>query len=326
MSLLEVRNLKTYIFTQRGPLRAVDGVSFSLQEGEILGLVGESGCGKTMTCLSILRLLPSSRGRIVDGEICFCGEDLLEKSEGEMRKIRGRMISMILQEPMTSLNPVFSIGEQIAEPIRIHQNVSGTAVWEKVKEMLRLVGITPPEMRLRNYPHQLSGGMRQRVAGAIALSCQPKLLIADEPTTALDVTLQAQYLQLIEDLHRQLGMSIIFITHDFGIVARICMRVAVMYAGRFVETAPVEEIFKNPVHPYTLALMKSVPNVDAETERLYSIEGQPPSLLAESPGCAFSPRCPMVEKECLERCPPETSIGPQHTVWCWRTERGPDSD
>jgi oligopeptide/dipeptide ABC transporter ATP-binding protein len=322
MAMLEVCNLRTYFFTHSGIIKAVDGVSFSLEMGEILGLVGESGCGKTMTCLSILRLVPPPSGRIVGGEIIFNGEDLLKKSEREMRKIRGRMISMILQEPMTSLNPVFTIGEQIAEAIRIHQRLSGSVILEKVKEMLRMVGIFPPEMRMHNFPHQLSGGMRQRVAGGIALSCQPKLLIADEPTTALDVTLQAQYLQLIEDFHRKLGMSVIFITHDFGIVARICTRVAVMYAGRIVETATVEEIFKAPLHPYTVALMKSVPNVDEEADRLHSINGQPPSPLSPPPGCTFGPRCPIADKKCAEMYPSETSVGAGHSVWCWRAARG----
>ena len=318
MKVLEVHNLKTYLHTSRGTLKAVDGVSFSVEEGEILGLVGESGCGKTMTCLSLLRLLPSSKDRIVDGQIIFCGRDLVKISNTEMKKVRGRLISMILQEPMTSLNPLFTIGEQIAEPIRIHQGLNRLAVWESVKKMLRMVGISPPEIRARNYPHQLSGGMRQRVAGAIALSCQPKLLIADEPTTALDVTLQAQYLQLIEDLHRELGMSIIFITHDFGIVARICTRVAVMYAGKIVETASVEEMFNHPMHPYTVALMKSVPNLDESIERLFSIDGQPPSLLSSLPGCSFAPRCRMAESRCIEISPPETHVGDRHSLSCWR--------
>jgi oligopeptide/dipeptide ABC transporter ATP-binding protein len=322
MAILEVRDLKTYFYTRRGVVKVVDGVTFSVEAGEILGLVGESGCGKTMTSLSILRLVPQPRGKIAGGEIFFNGEDLLKKSEREMRNIRGRLISMILQEPMTSLNPVFTIGEQIAEPIRIHQKLRGSAIWEKVKEMLELVGIFPPEMRMHSFPHQLSGGMRQRVAGGIALSCQPKLLIADEPTTALDMTLQAQYLQLIEELHRKLGMSVIFITHDFGIVARICTRVAVMYAGKIVEIAPVEEIFYHTAHPYTMALMKSVPNISEEVERLYSIDGQPPSLLSPPPGCSFSPRCPMAHGRCSETYPPETRLSEGHSVWCWRAADG----
>lgn len=317
-AVLEVLDLRTYFYTRKGVVKAVDGVSFSLGAGEILGLVGESGCGKTMTCLSILRLIPQPSGKIVDGKILFNGEDLLEKSEMEMRTIRGSMISMILQEPMSSLNPVYSIGEQIAEPIRIHQKLRGLKVWEKVKDVLRLVGIFPPEVRMYDYPHQLSGGMRQRVAGGIGLSCQPKVLIADEPTSALDVTLQAQYLQLIGDLHKKLGTSIIFITHDFGIVASICTRVAVMYAGKIVEIAPVEEILRNSLHPYTIALIKSVPNVDKKVERLYSIDGQPPSLLSPPPGCRFASRCPMVEGKCLEMYPPETCTSSWHSVWCWR--------
>jgi len=316
-TILEVKDLQTYFFTRRGVVRAVDGVSFSLNEGETIGLVGESGCGKTITSLSILRLVPQPAGRIQGGQIIFEGEDLLQKSEAEMRQIRGAKISMILQDPMTSLNPVFTIGEQVAEPIRLHQKLRKILVWDKVREILGLVKIPSPEVRMREHPHQMSGGMRQRIVGAIALSCQPRLLIADEPTTALDVTIQAQFLKLINEIQRELNVSMIMITHDFGIVARVCDRVAVMYAGRIVETAGIRELFNHPHHPYTKALMDSLPKVEKKVDRLYSIEGQPPDLRDIITGCAFAPRCPRVMDICRRQYPPQSTVEEGHHLSCW---------
>jgi len=318
-NLLEVKDLNTYFFTRRGVVKAVDGVSFSLGEGETIGLVGESGCGKSVTCLSILRLVPAPAGRIIGGEIIFDGENLLSKSEGEMRRIRGKRISMILQDPMTSLNPVFNIGYQVAEPIRVHQNLDKQSVWEKVKEMLRLVGIPSPEVRIKEYPHQMSGGMRQRISGAMVLSCQPQLLIADEPTTSLDVTIQAQFLRLLKDIQQQSNLSMIVVTHDFGIVAKVCNQVAVMYAGKIVESAGVRELFNNPNHPYTIALMNSLPKMDVKVDKLYSIEGQPPDLADVPLGCNFAPRCPEVREICQQQYPPQSVVKEGHYLNCWLT-------
>ena len=318
MSLLEVKDLKTYFFLRRGVVKAVDGVSFTLDEGETLGLVGESGCGKTITCLSILRLVPKPAGRIVNGEIIFNGVNLLSLPDEEMRRYRGRHVSMILQDPMVSLNPVFPIGDQIGEGIAIHQGLKGRALWEKVVAMLRMVRIPSPEERLRDYPHQFSGGMRQRVVGAISLACQPHLLIADEPTTSLDVTIQAQYLDLMKQIQKEQNLAMIFITHDFGIVASVCTKVAVMYAGKIIEMAPVRELFNNPIHPYTKGLMASVPSVDEKADTLYSIEGQPPSLLNLPEGCAFWVRCAEKNEKCLPKeFPPEVRISSDHIVRCW---------
>ena len=316
-TLLEVTDLKTHFFTRRGVIKAVDGVSFSIKEGETLGLVGESGCGKTITSLSILGLVPKPAGRVVNGKIIFDGQDLLQKGEKEMRHVRGRRISMIQQDPMTSLNPVFTIGEQVAEPIRRHQKLKGSQVWEKVKEMLSLVRIPSPESRMREYPHQMSGGMRQRISGARALSCEPHLLIADEPTTALDVTIQAQFLGLLEKIQQKSKISMIMVTHDLGIVAKICDRVAVMYAGKIIESASTNELFYNPAHPYTIALMKSLPKLEERVDWLYSIEGQPPDLLDIPPGCAFAPRCLHTKDICSAKYPPEQSISEGHHVTCW---------
>lgn len=316
-AVLEVNDLRTYFYTRWGTVKAVDGVSFALAEGETLGIVGESGCGKTVTCLSILRMLPDSVGRIVGGEILLEGENLVEKSEREMCQIRGDKISMILQDPMTSLNPVFSVGEQIAEVFRIHRRLSGDLLWQKVTEMLRLVKIPAPEVRRRAYPHQMSGGMRQRVVGAIGMSCQPRLLIADEPTTSLDVTIQAQYLRLLKELQAELGLSLIFITHDFGIVAKMCDRVAVMYAGRTVESANVRTLFNSPAHPYTEALLHSVPHLDGPLQQLVSIEGQPPALYNLPEGCSFAPRCPYTRDICSRQYPPEVRIEDGHWASCW---------
>lgn len=316
-NVIEVKDLKTYFFTSRGVVKAVDGVSFGIKEGETLGLVGESGCGKSITCLSILRLVPRPAGHIVGGEIIFDGEDLLSKNEREMRQIRGKRISMILQDPMTSLNPVFTIGDQVAEPIRIHQKLGKLMVWEKVKEMLRLVRIPSPEVRMREYPHQMSGGMRQRIAGAMVLSCQPHVLIADEPTTSLDVTIQAQFLRLLKEIQQQSNLSMIVVTHDFGIVAKVCDRLAVMYAGKIVESAPVRELFNNPVHPYTNALLNSLPKMEVKMDKLYSIEGQPPELHALPPGCSFAPRCPEAKDICTQEYPPQSAVKEGHYVSCW---------
>ncbi len=316
-NLLEVKDLKTYFYTRRGIVKAVDGVSFSLKEGETIGLVGESGCGKTITSLSILQLIPKPAGRIVGGQIMFDGEDLLKKTEKQMRHIRGKKISMILQDPMTSMNPVFTVGEQVAEPIRIHQKLDKQFIWEKVKEMLRLVRIPAPETRIKEYPHQMSGGMRQRIVGAMALSCEPKLLIADEPTTSLDVTIQAQFLRLLKEIQQKAGVSMIMITHDFGIVARVCDRVAVMYSGKIVETGNVRELFNHPAHPYTIALMSSLPKIEVKVDRLYSIEGQPPDLRNMPAGCAFAPRCAQAKEICRTQYPPMTMVSNGHEANCW---------
>jgi len=316
--LLQVDNLRTHFITRWGVVKAVDGVSFSVGHGEIFGLVGESGCGKSVTCLSVMRLVPQPAGKIVGGRILFEGRDLLQLDEAEMRRYRGRRISIILQDPMTSLNPVFTIGDQIAEPVRLHQKARGRDLWERVLSALRLLKIPDPEARLGDYPHQLSGGMRQRVVGAISLTCEPRLLIADEATTALDATIQAQYLALLRDIHRQKGLSIIFVTHDFGIVAKMCHRVAVMYAGKIVELSGVRQLFDQPAHPYTVALLESVPPLDYRVERLASIEGQPPQLYKLPPGCSFSPRCPRSDSRCYQEAPPQVNLDGEHWATCWR--------
>lgn len=316
-NILEVKNLKTYFFTRRGVVKAVDGVSYTLKEGETLGLVGESGCGKSVSCFSIIRLVAEPAGRIVGGEIIFNGENLLLKSEKEMDQIRGAQISMILQDPMTSLNPLFTIGFQVAEPIIIHQKLNKNSAWEKAMEMLNLVRIPSPDVRMKEYPHQMSGGMRQRIVGGMVLSCQPQILIADEPTTSLDVTIQAQFLKLLKEIQQQSSLSMIIVTHDFGIVARACDRVAVMYAGKIVETAGTVELFDHPTHPYTVALMNSLPKMGARVERLYSIEGQPPDLRTLLPGCSFAPRCAEVMEICRKEYPPQSAVGEGHFMSCW---------
>ncbi|MCK9273883.1 MAG: ABC transporter ATP-binding protein [Syntrophales bacterium] len=316
-NVLEVQDLKTHFYTSRGVVKAVDGVSFALKRGEALGLVGESGCGKSITCFSLIRLVPRPAGRIVGGKVLLEGEDLLTKNEKEMTKIRGKRITMILQDPMMSLNPVFTIGEQITETIRVHQKLGKMEIWEKVKEMLRLVRIPSPEVRMREYPHQMSGGMRQRISGAIALSCQPSVLIADEATTALDVTIQAQFLSLFKEIQEQANLSMIVVTHDFGIVARACDRVAVMYAGKIVENAETRELFNNPAHPYTIALLNSLPKMEMKVDTLYSIEGQPPELHALPPGCSFAPRCSHVMEICQREYPPQKEVAPGHFARCW---------
>ncbi|OGP50228.1 MAG: dipeptide/oligopeptide/nickel ABC transporter ATP-binding protein [Deltaproteobacteria bacterium RBG_13_43_22] len=318
--LLEVRDLKTHLFTRRGVIKAVDGVSFSVDKNETLGLVGESGCGKTITCLSILKLLPNPVGQIVGGKIIFDNVDLLSKSEKEMRKIRGRRISMILQDPMTSLDPLFTIGEQIAEPIRSHQNLERTNLRKKIIEMLKLVKISAPEARIKEYPFQMSGGMRQRIVGAIALSCQPDLLIADEPTTALDVTIQAQFMRLLKEIQQEFNMAMIMITHDFGIVAKVCDRVAVMYSGKIVESAGVRDLFNHPLHPYTKALMGALPKMEEDMEKLTTIDGQPPDLGHLPPGCNFAARCPEVKEICRCDSPILSEINDGHVVSCLRVQ------
>ena len=316
-ALLEVTGLKTHFFTRRGVVKAVDGVSFAVAEGETLGIVGESGSGKSVTSLSIMRLVPEPAGRIVGGAIRLRGEDLLGKTEGEMRRIRGKQIAMILQDPMSSLNPVFTVGEQVAEPIRLHQRLPRRQVWAKVRESLAMVRIPSPDERMHQYPHQMSGGMRQRIVGAIGLSCEPRLLIADEPTTSLDVTIQAQFLRLLKGLQKDLGLTLILITHDLSVVATMCDRVAVMYAGRIVETAPARELFDRPRHPYTIALLKSLPRLGTKVERLYSIEGQPPDLSDLPAGCPFAPRCPEAMPVCTEVYPGLASQGGGHDIHCW---------
>ena len=315
--VLEVRNLHTHFFLRRGVVKAVDGVTFSLKRGEVLGLVGESGCGKSLTALSILRLLPQEAARTVEGQVLLDGEDLLAKSAGEMRQVRGQRIAMILQDPQTSLNPVFSIGNQLHEALARRPDEGGRSLRERAVDVLRQVRLAAPEQRIGQYPHELSGGMKQRVVGAIAISCAPEVMIADEPTTALDVTIQLQYLDLLKELQTSLGMGILFITHDFGVVAHMCDRVAVMYAGRIVETGPVREIFDNPVHPYTQALIASVPKLRRKAGRLRAIDGQPPALSDLPAGCRFADRCPHAEARCRERYPEAVSVGESHTASCW---------
>ena len=317
--LLEVRDLRTYIYTRQGIVKAIDGSSFFLRSGETLGIVGESGCGKSMTCLSIMRLVPQPGGRIVGGKIYFEGEDLLKKSPEAMRRLRGSRIAMILQDPMASLNPAFTTGKQTAEPLFIHRGIRGKDLWQRVIEFFRQVGISDPERRVEAYPHQMSGGMRQRVAGAIAISCQPGLLIADEPTTSLDVTIQAQYLRLLKTIQRQNNVAMIFVTHDLGIVAKMCDRIAVMYAGRIVESGTTREIFNVPRHPYTIGLLNCLPSLHGGRERLATIEGQPPDLANLPIGCSFAPRCALAQPECGERRPSIEELSTDHFVACWKS-------
>lgn len=316
--VLEVRDLHTHFFLRRGVVKVVDGVSFSLRRGEVLGLVGESGSGKSVTALSLMRLLPQPAARTVQGEILLDGENLLTKSASEMRQVRGRKIAMILQDPQTSLNPVFTIGDQLRESIAKHFPDEERVVMQRVIEALRKVKLADPERRIHQYPHQMSGGMKQRVVGAIAISCGPRVLIADEPTTALDVTIQLQYLKLLKELQQSANLAILFITHDFGIVAKMCDRVAVMYAGRIVETGPVRQVFDNPRHPYTQALIGSVPKMRKQTGRLPTIEGQPPAFSDLPPGCRFAPRCPLADERCRTHYPRSFAVGAEHTADCWK--------
>ncbi len=318
--ILDVEDLHTYFFNRGSIVKAVDGVSFFLRQGETLGIVGESGCGKTMTALSLLRLVPQPAGKIVSGQIRLNGDDILQKSEDEMRQIRGRQISMILQDPQTSLNPVFTIGNQLMEALGMARREGRKNMITRAVDALRNVNVAAPERRLEDFPHQMSGGMKQRVVGAIALSCEPGVIIADEPTTALDVTIQLQYLRLLKDIQAETGLAIIFITHDFGVVARMCDRVAVMYAGRVVENGPVRDIFNEPSHPYTRALIDSVPKLEERTERLYSIEGQPPLLSNLPEGCRFADRCEFAQDKCYGGYPGSYTIKEGHTADCWRLD------
>jgi oligopeptide/dipeptide ABC transporter ATP-binding protein len=316
--VLEVRDLHTHFFLRRGVVKAVDGVSFSLRRGEVLGLVGESGCGKSLTALSLMRLLPKGGARTVKGEVLLNGRNILECTPAEMREIRGRRISMVLQDPQTSLNPVFTIGDQLREAIVRRRRAPRAEVMKEAVAALRRVEIAAPEQRIGQYPHQMSGGMKQRVVGAIAISGEPGVLIADEPTTALDVTIQLQYLKLLKRLQAETGMAILFITHDFGVVGRMCDRVAVMYAGRIVECGPVQQIFEAPQHPYTRALIASVPKMTGPVGRLVTIEGQPPSLMDLPVGCRFASRCGLAEQRCLDAYPGTVRVGREHTADCWK--------
>ena len=317
--LLEIKNLKTQFFTSGGTVQAVDEVSFDIDEGETVAVVGESGCGKSVTALSILRLIPWPPGKIVGGSIQFMGENLLEVSDDEIRKIRGRQISMVFQEPMTSLNPVLTIGLQLTETLQHHLGLSADKAQDRAIELLTMVGISEPERRLRQFPHHLSGGMRQRVMIAMALSCEPKLIIADEPTTALDVTIQAQILELMKNLTRQLGVALIVITHNLGVVARYADRVNVMYAGKMIEMGNAQQIYHDPHHPYTLGLLASVPRMDQPRgNRLVPIDGQPPDLTRLDQGCAFRPRCRFAIDRCAEEIPLLENVGDAHVAACWR--------
>ena len=317
--LLEVKNLRTYFYTDEGVVRAVDGVSWDIDEGETLGLVGESGCGKSVTAMSILRLIPTPPGRIVEGEIFFEGKDLLKASGAEIRSIRGNRIGMIFQEPMTSLNPVLTIGNQMTEAIKLHLGLENEEADARAVELMEMVGISDAATRMKDYPHQFSGGMRQRVMIAMALSCNPKLLIADEPTTALDVTIQAQILDIMARLSQELGTAVLIITHNLGVLARYADRVNVMYAGQIVESGTAVHIFKRARHPYTVGLMASVPRLDAtEHVRLTTIEGQPPLLVDPIPGCAFEPRCDWRIEKCATEAPPLELKEEGHSAACWR--------
>ncbi|TAN54473.1 MAG: ABC transporter ATP-binding protein [Betaproteobacteria bacterium] len=317
--LLEIRGLKTHFATDDGVVQAVDGVDLGVDRGETLGVVGESGCGKTVTALSVLKLIPMPPGRIVAGEILWQGRDLVPLGAQAMRAIRSKEIAIVFQEPMTSLNPVYTVGDQIAEVIRLHEGLGRRAALEKTVEMLRLVHIPHPERRLRSYPHQFSGGMRQRVMIAMALSCNPQLLIADEPTTALDVTIQAQILDILGELKAKMGMSVMLITHAMGVIAETAQRVVVMYAGKVVEEAPVKVLFGAPRHPYTQGLIRSIPRIDTAAlakKRLEAIAGTVPQLIHPPPGCRFAPRCQFARAQCLAQTPPLREVGPGHWVAC----------
>lgn len=322
-ALLEIRRLSTYFYTQDGVVKAVNNVSYSIDRGETIALVGESGCGKSVSALSILRLIPEPPGKIVSGQVLFEGKDLLKLSGEEMRQVRGARISMIFQEPMTSLNPVLTIGRQLTEALELHHKMTAHEAQEEAARLLKLVGIPQGERRLRDYPHHLSGGMRQRVMLAMAISCRPQLIIADEPTTAVDVTIQAQLLELIRQLTQDLGTALILITHNLGIVARYARRVYVMYAGRIVEYGPAEEVYHHPRHPYTVGLLASVPRLDEPRKiRLMPIEGQPPDLIFSSQSCPFRPRCTYQTAECLAAEPELVAVGPGHYSVCWLARNG----
>jgi oligopeptide/dipeptide ABC transporter ATP-binding protein len=321
--LVEVKNLQTHFLTRGGVVRAVDGVSWDVEEGETVALVGESGCGKSVTALSIMRLVALPAGRIVGGQVLFKGRDLLALSEDEMRRVRGREIGMIFQEPMTSLNPVLTIGRQLTEGLEIHLGMSTADAHKRAVELLGMVGIPDPARRLSQYPHQFSGGMRQRMMIAMALACDPALILADEPTTALDVTIQAQILELMKDLSRRLGVAMLIITHNLGVVARYADRVNVMYAGRIIERGTARELYRRPRHPYTLGLLRSVPRLDEPRRaRLAPIQGQPPDLTRLPPGCAFAPRCEFRVERCGQEIPPLESVGGGgHVSACWESSR-----
>ncbi len=318
--LLDVKDLQVHFLIKKGVVRAVDGVSFSVHRGETVGLVGESGCGKSITALAILGLVPKPAGKVVGGKIIFEGQDLLDLPENEMRRIRGKRVAIILQDPLTSLNPCYCIGEQIAEVFRAHQHIKGDKLRSKIIEGLGMVKIPSPEARMNDYPHQMSGGMRQRVGGVIALACEPSLLIADEPTTSLDVTTQAQYLRLLKSLQEEKGMGMLFITHDLGIIARMCDRVVVMYAGKSVEVAPTLELFDSPLHPYTKALLSCLPRLGLEGGRLLSIDGEPPEFGSAISGCSFAPRCSSREDKCSDT-PDMIAVSEDHQVRCWRVKQ-----
>ena len=318
--VLQIENLQTHFFTDRGQIPAVDGVSLTVHRGEVVGIVGESGCGKSVTSLSIMKLIPTPPGKIVGGAIRFKGEDLVAASEKRMREIRGNEIAMIFQEPMTSLNPVFTIGEQIGEAIRIHTKVGKKEARQQAIQMLQKVGIPRAEAIVDEYPHQLSGGMRQRVMIAMAMVCDPELLIADEPTTALDVTIQAQILDLMRKLNRELQTAVLLITHDLGVVAQMCHRVVVMYAGNVIEEGDVRTILKKPKHPYTIGLLHSLPKLEEEQERLYSIPGNVPIPGSLTVGCRFAPRCEHATDRCRAEMPQLAAVGENHFVRCWLAE------
>ena len=320
--LLEVRDLKTYFFTDDGVVKAVDGISYEIEAGETLGLVGESGCGKSVSALSLLRLIPSPPGRIVSGEVLFEGQDLLKVDDNAIRRVRGNRIAMIFQEPMTSLNPVLTISRQLTEALELHLKLDGTAAKQRAIQLLDMVGISEAAARIDDYPHQFSGGMRQRVMIAMALSCNPKLLLADEPTTALDVTIQAQVLEILARLSREFGTAVIIITHNLGVVARYADRVNVMYAGKIIETATAKTLYANPKHPYTVGLLTSVPRLDQERKsKLIPIEGVPPDLINMPPGCPFYPRCTYRVDKCAQEMPPLIDIEDGHRVACWEWEK-----
>jgi oligopeptide transport system ATP-binding protein len=321
-SLLEIRNLTTRFYTQDGVVHAVNGISYAVDEGELIGVVGESGCGKSVSMLSVMRLVPDPPGKIEDGEVTFYGRNLLKLSSDEMRRVRGSEMAMIFQDPMTFLNPVLTIGFQIMEALELHQGMDEQQARERTAELLDMVGIPNASERLDDYPHQFSGGMRQRAMIAMALSCNPLLLIADEPTTALDVTIQAQIVDLVKRLQEELGMAVIWITHDLGVVARLAQRVIVMYAGFIIEDAPVVDLYGSPRHPYTIGLLGSLPRLDeAPGTRLFSIPGQPPDLIALPQGCPFVPRCGFAVERCLEENPQLEVVGPEHTVACWERDK-----
>jgi len=322
MPLLEVKDLRTSFFTDDGVVKAVDGVSYDVEEGETLGLVGESGCGKSVSALSLLRLIPTPPGKIVGGEVLFEGEDLLKVDEAEIRHVRGNRIAMVFQEPMTSLNPVLTIGRQLTEALELHLEMDGTAAERRAATLLEMVGIPEAASRLHDYPHQFSGGMRQRVMIAMALSCNPKLLLADEPTTALDVTIQAQILEILARLSRDLGTAVVIITHNLGVVARYADRVNVMYAGKIIESASAKTLYAEARHPYTVGLLKSVPRLDqARKTKLEVIEGSPPDLINMPKGCPFYARCTYRIERCAEEMPPLITVGEKHTAACWEWQR-----